>query len=116
MEFVNYIFPDKNKQDTSNYVASVVTDALTASYQDLIATIDANLGKFVEKDSKRARKEILSSIQTAKETAKAEQQTTSKKPAAKKAKKAAPKAEKPKAPKVQDETQESQEGGEEWNQ
>lgn len=115
MEFVNYIFPDKNKQDTSNYVASVVTDALTASYQDLIATIDANLGKFVEKDSKRARKEILSSIQTAKEKAK-EEKLTPKKAPAKRAKKVAPKAEKPKTQDVQDETQSSQEGGEEWNQ
>ena len=112
MEFVNYIFPDKNKQDTSNYVASVVTDALTASYQDLIATIDASLGKFVEKESKRARKEILSSIQDAKEKAK-EEKAEPKKPAPK-GKKATPKA-KPQLQEVEDTTQ-NPEGGEEWNQ
>ena len=78
MEYVNYIFPVKDKQDTSDYVASVVTDALTASYQDLIDACNATLGKFVEKDSKRARKQVLSAITKAKEQAKQTKTTTRK--------------------------------------
>ena len=75
MEYVNYIFPHKDRQDTSNYTVSTLTDAYKTSLQDLKAYVDESFDKYIEQQERRMRKQLLESVQTTKEQQKQQKPT-----------------------------------------
>lgn len=62
---VNYIYPHATKIDSSNYTASVLTDYMQCSYQDLINMIDAPFEKMIDKQTKQSRKQIVQTMHSA---------------------------------------------------